>query len=117
MGGASGCGSTTSERTVNCPSCEFANTVASRFCGGRGNAQNRGDSIEVYFGYPHAREDDASRVVSCALDKLDAIRQLANDQVRSPSVFVLADEVYELSGAEGFGCERGTPACTAGVPA
>ena len=29
-----------------------------------------GDGIEVYFGYPHAREDDASRAVRCALDIL-----------------------------------------------
>jgi class 3 adenylate cyclase len=41
-------------------------------------AQYRGDSIEVYFGYPHAHEDDASRVVRCALEMLEAIRQLAN---------------------------------------
>ncbi|HXW85467.1 MAG TPA: AAA family ATPase, partial [Candidatus Binataceae bacterium] len=36
-----------------------------------------GDGIEVYFGYPHAREDDASRAVRCALDILEATRQLA----------------------------------------
>ena len=41
-------------------------------------AQYHGDGIEVYFGYPHAREDDASRVVLCALEVLEAIRQLAN---------------------------------------
>ena len=40
-------------------------------------AQYRGDSIEVYFGYPLAHEDDASRVVRCALEMLDAVRQLA----------------------------------------
>ena len=40
-------------------------------------AQYRGDSLEVYFGYPHAHEDDASRVVRCAFDMLEAIRQLA----------------------------------------
>jgi class 3 adenylate cyclase/tetratricopeptide (TPR) repeat protein len=37
-----------------------------------------GDGVEVYFGSPHAREDDASRVVWCALDLRDAIRQLAS---------------------------------------
>jgi class 3 adenylate cyclase/tetratricopeptide (TPR) repeat protein len=40
-------------------------------------AQYYGDGVEVYFGYPSAREDDASRVVRCALDMLEAIRQLA----------------------------------------
>src|SRR5579864_7946239 len=39
-------------------------------------AQYRGDSIEVYFGYPHAHEDDVSRAVSCALEMLVAVRQL-----------------------------------------
>lgn len=44
MGGASGCGSTTSERTVNCPSCGVANTVAShgRPLGGGPPRQCRG---------------------------------------------------------------------------
>ncbi len=40
-------------------------------------AQYRGDSIEVYFGYPLAHEDDASRVVRCALAMVEAVRQLA----------------------------------------
>jgi class 3 adenylate cyclase/tetratricopeptide (TPR) repeat protein len=40
-------------------------------------AQYYGDGVEVYFGYPNAREDDASRVVRCALDMLEAVRQLA----------------------------------------
>jgi class 3 adenylate cyclase len=40
-------------------------------------AQYRGDSIEVYFGYPRAHEDDASRVVCCALEMLEAVAQLA----------------------------------------
>jgi hypothetical protein len=37
-----------------------------------------GDGIEVYFGYPHAHEDDPARVVTCALDMLQAVGQLAN---------------------------------------
>jgi class 3 adenylate cyclase len=41
-------------------------------------AQYSGDGVEVLFGYPYAREDDASRVVRCALEMLEAIRQLAN---------------------------------------
>src|SRR5271168_2970843 len=40
-------------------------------------AQYRGDSIEVYFGYPLAHEDDSSRVVRCALEIVEAVRQLA----------------------------------------
>ncbi len=41
-------------------------------------AQYRGDGIEVYFGYPHAHEDDASRVVRCAFEMLEAVQRLAN---------------------------------------
>ena len=41
-------------------------------------AQYRGDSLEVYFGYPLAHEDDASRAVLCALEMLEAVQQLAN---------------------------------------
>ena len=40
-------------------------------------AQYLGDGIEVYFGYPLAHEDDASRVVRCALEIVEAVRQLA----------------------------------------
>ena len=41
-------------------------------------AQYRGDSLEVYFGYPIAHEDDARRAVLCALEMLEAVRQLAS---------------------------------------
>ena len=41
-------------------------------------AQLRGDGVEVYFGYPRAHEDDAPRAVRCALEMLEAVRQLAN---------------------------------------
>ncbi len=40
-------------------------------------AQYLGDGILVYFGYPHAHEDDASRVVRCALEMLEAVERLA----------------------------------------
>jgi class 3 adenylate cyclase/tetratricopeptide (TPR) repeat protein len=40
-------------------------------------AQFSGDGILIYFGYP-AHEDDASRAVNCALEMLQAVRQLAN---------------------------------------
>jgi len=40
-------------------------------------AQYRGDSIEVYFGYPVAHEDDVSRVVRCAVEMVEAVGQLA----------------------------------------
>jgi class 3 adenylate cyclase len=36
-----------------------------------------GDGIAVYFGYPAAHEDDASRAVQCGLELLEAVRQLA----------------------------------------
>jgi class 3 adenylate cyclase/tetratricopeptide (TPR) repeat protein len=39
-------------------------------------AQYRGDGIDVYFGYPRAHEDDAARAVRCAIEMLEAIRQL-----------------------------------------
>ncbi|HUN98261.1 MAG TPA: adenylate/guanylate cyclase domain-containing protein, partial [Bradyrhizobium sp.] len=40
-------------------------------------ANYRGDGVEVYFGYPLAHEDDATRAVLCALEMLEAVRQLA----------------------------------------
>ena len=42
-------------------------------------AQYRGDSIDVYFGYPHAKEDDAQRAVRCAIEILEAVQQLSTD--------------------------------------
>jgi class 3 adenylate cyclase/tetratricopeptide (TPR) repeat protein len=42
-------------------------------------AQYRGDSIDVYFGYPLAHEDDASRVVRCGLEMVEAVAQLATE--------------------------------------
>jgi class 3 adenylate cyclase len=36
-------------------------------------AQYRGDNIEVYFGCPLAHEDDASRVVRCAVELVEAV--------------------------------------------
>jgi class 3 adenylate cyclase/tetratricopeptide (TPR) repeat protein len=39
--------------------------------------QRRGDGILVLFGYPRAHEDDAPRVARCALEMLEAVRQLA----------------------------------------
>ncbi|MEP7001770.1 MAG: adenylate/guanylate cyclase domain-containing protein [bacterium] len=42
-------------------------------------AQYLGDGIVIYFGYPHAHEDDSSRVVRCALEMLDAVALLASD--------------------------------------
>jgi class 3 adenylate cyclase/tetratricopeptide (TPR) repeat protein len=40
-------------------------------------AQHRGDSIEIYFGYPLAHEDDAPRAVRCAFEMVEAVRELA----------------------------------------
>ncbi|MFZ2107383.1 MAG: adenylate/guanylate cyclase domain-containing protein [Roseiarcus sp.] len=41
-------------------------------------AQYKGDNIEVYFGYPVAHEDDASRAVQCGLEMVEAVRKLAD---------------------------------------
>lgn len=41
-------------------------------------AQYRGDNIEVYFGYPVAHEDDATRAVQCGLEMVEAVRKLAD---------------------------------------
>ena len=40
-------------------------------------AQLLGDGCLVYFGYPQAHEDDASRAVHAALNVLDAVAALA----------------------------------------
>src|SRR6476620_1700944 len=39
-------------------------------------AQYLGDGLLVYFGYPHAHEDDAQRAVRAGLGIIEAIRQL-----------------------------------------
>ena len=39
-------------------------------------AQHLGDGILVYFGYPHAHEDDAHRAVYTALEIIERIRQI-----------------------------------------
>ena len=38
-------------------------------------AQNQGDSLVVYFGYPQSHEDDARRAVSTGLEIVEAMRQ------------------------------------------
>ncbi len=40
-------------------------------------AQYLGDGIVVYFGYPHAHEDDPLRAVRCGLEMLTAVDRLA----------------------------------------
>src|SRR6516164_11307021 len=62
-----------------------------------------GDGIEVYFGYPHAREDDASRVVLCALEVLEAIRQLANATKLNLQVRIGIDSGRVVVGTLGTG--------------
>lgn len=39
-------------------------------------AKYMGDGILIYFGYPRAHEDDATRAVSSALEMMDAIRHI-----------------------------------------
>lgn len=43
-------------------------------------AQYRGDGLEVYFGWPHAHEDDAERAVRAALEIVRAVSQLASPE-------------------------------------
>ncbi|MBT2321863.1 AAA family ATPase [Variovorax paradoxus] len=40
-------------------------------------AQLLGDGVLVYFGYPHANEDDAARAIHAALDVIAAVNRLA----------------------------------------
>src|SRR5882724_7891492 len=39
-------------------------------------AQRQGDGALVYFGYPHAQEDDAERAVRAGLDIVDAVQTI-----------------------------------------
>jgi class 3 adenylate cyclase/tetratricopeptide (TPR) repeat protein len=39
-------------------------------------AQYLGDGVVIYFGFPHAHEDDAQRAVRCGLEILNRIQQL-----------------------------------------
>jgi class 3 adenylate cyclase/tetratricopeptide (TPR) repeat protein len=64
-------------------------------------AQYRGDSIEVYFGYPRAHEDDASRVVRCALAMLEAVAQLASTTKQDIRVRIGVDCGHVVVGALG----------------
>jgi class 3 adenylate cyclase/tetratricopeptide (TPR) repeat protein len=43
-------------------------------------AQYRGDGLEVYFGWPHAHEDDAERAVRAALEIVRDVGQLASPE-------------------------------------
>jgi class 3 adenylate cyclase len=42
-------------------------------------AQFLGHGVLVYFGYPHAHEDDAARAVRAALDVVGAVARLGGD--------------------------------------
>ena len=43
-------------------------------------ARYMGDGLLVYFGYPHAHEDDAERAVLSALDIIDAMERLRDSE-------------------------------------
>ncbi len=43
-------------------------------------AQYLGDGVLIYFGFPHAHEDDARRAVRCGLDILSRMRELDSGQ-------------------------------------
>jgi TOMM system kinase/cyclase fusion protein len=49
-------------------------------------AQYLGDGLLIYFGYPQAHEDDASRAVRAGLGILDAMRPLNADLARTAGV-------------------------------
>jgi predicted ATPase/class 3 adenylate cyclase len=49
-------------------------------------AQHLGDGILVYFGYPHAHEDDAHRAVYTALEIIERIRQICFPQENSEDI-------------------------------
>jgi class 3 adenylate cyclase/predicted ATPase len=60
-------------------------------------AQYLGDGLLVYFGYPHAHEDDAQRAVRAGLGIIDAVRQLNS----------ALSEKYGVSLAVRIGCHTG----------
>jgi class 3 adenylate cyclase/predicted ATPase len=60
-------------------------------------AQYLGDGLLVYFGYPHAHEDDAQRAVRAGLGIIDAVGQL------NPAL----SEKYGVSLAVRIGCHTG----------
>ena len=60
-------------------------------------AQYLGDGLLVYFGYPHAHEDDAQRAVRAGLGIIEAVGQLNT----------VLSEKYELSLAVRLGCHTG----------
>src|SRR5262249_57116083 len=39
-------------------------------------AKHLGDGVLIYFGYPHAHEDDAERAIRCALTVADTVTHL-----------------------------------------
>jgi class 3 adenylate cyclase len=52
-------------------------------------AQHLGDALLVYFGYPHAHEDDAQRAIHAGLGMLDAMQAL-NTRLQQDTGFRLA---------------------------
>ena len=49
-------------------------------------AQYLGDGVVIYFGFPHAHEDDARRAVRCGLDILSRAQELSRGVARRSSV-------------------------------
>ena len=43
-------------------------------------AKQLGDGVQIYFGYPHAHEDDAERAIRCALAVADTVTGLGPDE-------------------------------------
>lgn len=53
-------------------------------------AQYLGDGVLIYFGFPHAHEDDARRAVRCGLDILSAMDELNRGAARGTRLQVRA---------------------------
>ncbi len=62
----------------------MAATIIERYAGHV--AQHLGDGILVYFGYPSAHEDDATRAVRVGLEIVEALQSHALQQVAPPSL-------------------------------
>lgn len=65
-------------------------------------ARYMGDGILAYFGYPHAREDDAERAARAALELIDAVKQLRpHPDVTLQTRVGIATGVVVISGQTG----------------
>jgi class 3 adenylate cyclase/predicted ATPase len=74
-------------------------------------AKYMGDGVLIYFGYPHAHEDDAERAVRAGLAVIEAVGRLATPNVRlgiATGLVVVGDLIGE-GGAQERGVVGETP--------